>query len=429
MSANTNREVSDVVNVLQLKVHDVLVGYLVGFTNGRNVLSIADEFKNDSERPTFSLITHPKFPNVSTLMAHPWVRHQRLHPVLSNLLPEGALRALIAQGLKVHVDNEFQILSYLGADLPGAIKATPMEPDDVPSNVLNTHGIAKAVKFDKITQENQFSLAGVQMKFSMKETDGRYNLSKGNVLGDWIVKTPSTQHKFVPLNEYTSMSLSRLVGVDIPQIKLVELDKLDNLPPINLPEEKLAFAIKRFDRLGDQRVHMEDFAQILVKYPHEKYASANYENIGKVIYDYSGDGLADAQQFARRLLSNILLANGDAHLENWSFLYPDRFTPRLSPAYDIVTTSVYIDNETQYALNLGKTKEWYAVTLLHFESWAERSGIPWRAIKPHLADTMSKARDLWPEALKGLPMDDSHKSALRAHWNMLQEDFKIDTRC
>ena len=186
-----------------------------------------------------------------------------------------------------------------------------------------------------------------------------------------------------------------------------------------------AFAIKRFDRDDDQRIHMEDFAQILVKYPHEKYTSANYENIGKVIYDFSGDGLADAQQLARRLLVNILLANGDAHLKNWSFLYPDKITPRLSPAYDIVTTNVYIENETQYALNLGKTKEWYTVTMAHFLSWANRSGVPWRAIKPHLDDTLAKARELWPEALKTLPMDEAHKEGLRSHWVKLQDDFKI----
>lgn len=422
MSTDTDNE----VNVLQLSLHGVLVGYLAGFKNGRNVMSFADEFKNNPVRPTFSLITHPMFPNAARLMAEPWTRNQRLHPVLSNLLPEGALRDLIAQGLKVHIDNEFHILSYLGEDLPGAIEATPMEPEDVPDYVLNTLGKAKPVKFNKVAQQNKFSLAGVQMKFSMKEKDGRYNLSRGDVLGDWIIKTPSTKHPFVPLNEYTAMSLAALAGVDIPEIKLVELDNLDHLPQINLPDEKLAFAIKRFDRENNQRIHMEDFAQILVKYPHDKYTSANYENIGKVIYDFSGDGLDDAQQFARRLLVNILLANGDAHLKNWSFLYADKITPQLSPAYDIVTTNVYIENETRYALNLGKTKEWYVVSMTHFQSWAEKSGIPWRAIKPHLDDTLNKARELWPEALKTLPMNGKHKEGLKAHWDRLHKDFKID---
>jgi len=154
-----------------------------------------------------------------------------------------------------------------------------MEPEDVPDSVLNTHEKAKAVKFDTAIQANKFSLAGIQMKFSMKEKEGRYNLTKGDELGDWIIKTPSTKHKNVPLNEYTAMTLASLAGVDIPEIKLVELNKLDNLPQINLPDEKQDFAIKRFDRDQNKRIHMEDFAQVLVKYPHEKYNSANYEQI------------------------------------------------------------------------------------------------------------------------------------------------------
>ncbi|SDZ98245.1 type II toxin-antitoxin system HipA family toxin [Alkalimonas amylolytica] len=413
------------VKVLRLRLHNHLVGYLVGYQGGKNVLSFTEAFKHDIHRPTFSLITHPAFPKAEKLMSEPWSRNQRLHPTLSNLLPEGALRELIAQGLKVHVDQEFHLLTCLGADLPGALVAEPMDPEEVPATVLSSHGKVRAVKFDKGAKENKFSLAGVQMKFSMKEKDGRYNLANGDILGDWIVKTPSTRHKDVPLNEYTAMRLAALVGIHIPDIKLVELNKLDNLPQINLPDEKLAFAIKRFDREQDTRIHMEDFAQVLVKYPHEKYNSASYEQIGKILYDFSGDGLADAQQFARRLLVNILLANGDAHLKNWSLLYADQVTPRLSPAYDILTTSVYMDGERQFALNLGKTKAWYDVSLANFQWWADRAGIPWRAIKPHLDDVITKARALWPEAIKDLPMNDEHQRQLKEHWRNLPKDFQI----
>jgi serine/threonine-protein kinase HipA len=420
-----NNRGADEVNVLKLTLHEILVGYLIGFQGGRNVLTFADEYKSRAARPTFSLITHSDFPRVEKLMAEPWSTNHKLHPTLSNLLPEGALRELIAQGLKVHVDNEFQLLSYLGGDLPGALVAEPMEPEDIPANLLSAYGKPKAVKFKNVHRENKFSLAGIQMKFSMKQKDGRYNLSKGDALGDWIVKTPSTKYKNVPANEFTAMTLASVAGVDVPEIKLVELDKLDNLPPINLPDEKLAFAIKRFDRSNNQRIHMEDFAQVLVKYPHEKYKSASYEQIAKILYNYSGDGLADTQQFARRLLANILLANGDAHIKNWSLLYSNKITPRLSPAYDIVTTSVYIENERQYALNLGKTKEWYEVTYANFELWAKRAEVPWRAIKPHLDETMDKARSLWPEQIKDLPMNEEHKDRLKAHWAKLQTDFRI----
>ncbi len=417
---NTNE-----VHVLKLTLHDKEVGYLIGYHNGRNCLHFADSFKEDTLRPTYSLITHPNFPRADKLMAQPWVSNIHLHPTLSNLLPEGSLRELIAQGLKVHIDNEFQIFSYLGKDLPGALVAMPLEADEVPVSVLGIYGKVSPVKFKKILKGNKFSLAGVQMKFSMKQKVGRYNLSKGHELGDWIVKTPSTKHKDVAANEFTAMTLASMVGIDIPQIKLVELSKLENLPKINLPDEQLAFAIKRFDREHNRRVHMEDFAQVLVKYPREKYNTANYEKIGKILYEYSGDGLADAQQFARRLLVNILLANGDAHIKNWSLLYSDQITPRLSPAYDIVTTCVYIEDERDFALNLGKNKDWYKATFDNFEYWAKKAGIPWRAINPHLKDTIEKARSLWPQALKNLPMNEDHKKLLQKHWEKLQQDFRI----
>ena len=97
MSTNS----ADEINVLKLTLHGRLVDYLAGFHNGRNILSFADEFKEDANRPTFSLITHPDFPRSKKIMAELWAKSQRLHPTISNLLPEGSLRELIAQGLKV----------------------------------------------------------------------------------------------------------------------------------------------------------------------------------------------------------------------------------------------------------------------------------------------------------------------------------------
>jgi serine/threonine-protein kinase HipA len=411
--------------VLKLSLHDRLVGYLIGYGDGRNVVTFTDEFRLDPRRPTLSLITHPSFPNSYAVMAQPWARKNKLHPVLSNLLPEGALRELLAKHLKVHIDSEFEILAALGGDLPGALVATALAPEEIPGEILGDHGYARPVEIGGRDSEEKFSLAGIQMKFSMKQKDGRYNIQKSGELGDWIIKTPSTTHKYVPLNEYTTMSLAATIGVNTPEIDLVKVDRLDNLPSINLPDEQYAFAIKRFDRDDGERVHMEDFAQIFVKYPHEKYRSVNYEQVGKVVYEYSSDGLADIQQFARRLLANILLANGDAHLKNWSLLYPNKVAPVLSPAYDIVTTSVYIEGEEKFALNLGRSKNWYGASLDHFERWAEKTGAPWRAVKPHLNDVMARARDEWPAQLESLPMVEDHKRKLAAHWKRLHSDFRI----
>lgn len=416
----------DSVSVLELTLHGARVGYLAGYKDGRTILTFTPEFSSNAARPTFSLITNPAFPKATELMEKPWVTRQKLHPVLSNLLPEGALRDYLAQALKTHADNEFELFAYLGRDLPGALIATAIEPQAIPDYVMDATAKASAIKYVVQDEKKHFSLAGVQMKFSMREKDGRYQIADSGALGDWIIKTPSTTHKHVPLNEYTTMRLAELAGVIIPDIRLVEMDKLEQLPAINLPNEEYAFAIRRFDREDGERIHMEDFAQVLVKYPQDKYRSANYQQIGKILYDYAEDGLGEVQQLARRLLVNILLANGDAHLKNWSVIYPDTITPILSPAYDIVTTRAYMGDEREFALNLGKGKKWYEASMAQFEYWAGKADIPWRAIRPHLQDTMEKARSLWPGALKNLPMDEAHKADLIEHWQNLHPDFRIE---
>ncbi len=84
-----------------------------------------------------------------------------------------------------------------------------------------------------------------------------------------------------------------------------------------------------------------------------------------------------------------------------------------------------MDGERHYALNLGKTKHWYKASYANFQSWANRAGVPWRAIKPHIEDAMEKARSMWPKALKELPMNEEHKQRLKDHWRSLHEDFQI----
>lgn len=417
---------TETVEVLKLSLHGVTVGYLAGYQGGRNILVFDSTYVANPDRPTFTLSGITDHPASGKVYASPWVRQQRLHPVLSNLLPEGALRDWFAQVLKVHPDNEFPLFAQLAADLPGALVAEPVEPDQIPESVLSHRTYIKVMPKRVLDGRPHFSLAGVQMKFSMHEADGRFNISRPDKLGEWIVKTPSTRHRDVPLNEYTAMKLAELAGVDIPETKLVQLDQLQDLPPINLPGEQYAYAIRRYDRDEEGcRVHTEDFAQVLFKYAHEKYGSTNFEQVGKVIYQYTGHGLANVQQMARRLLANILLGNGDAHVKNWSLIYPDRITAELAPAYDIVYTQAYIPGESQISLNLAGNRNWYAMNIGHFEEWAKSVGAPWRAIRPHLEDVMERAHGTWVEYLQNAPMNENHKSALRVHWQRLHRDFSI----
>ena len=398
---------------------DQVIGFLIG-NKGSHILTYVSP--PELNYPSYSLAY--KLPFQAKFRQQKQYR-QLLNPILSNLLPEGEVRNRITDELAVNDQNELSILLALGSNLPGAIKVLPALLDEVPPGLVGKYLADKTIADSSNTISWKHSLAGVQFKMSVQEKDDCYILDDDKGLGNWIIKPPSETYLNIPLNEYTAMKLAQLAGVDIPDIKLIKTDKIRHLFSDAFPDEEYSFAIKRFDRNAGHRIHMEDFAQIFFEYPHRKYDAANYQQIGKVIYDYSQNKRSDIKQFARRLLVNILVGNGDAHLKNWSMIYPNGLDPILSPAYDIVTTLAYIENESGIALNLGKMKRWYDIRMSHFQYFATKIGIPWEEIKPDLLDTIDKARSLWPSALNQLPMNEGHKAKLRKHWKLLPHCFQI----
>lgn len=411
------------VEALALTLGNERIGILAHYTGSKNILTFDPAYltKSISQRQTFTLTQKTNISYLDQVL----MSSQRLPPVLSNLLPEGALREWMATTLKVHKDNEFPIISWAGDNLPGALVATPIPRGGIPGWALASRGTLEAIQIDVRHTAQKFSLAGVQMKFSSVRRDGRFTVGAEVGADSWIIKTPSTLHRHVPENEYTAMRLAQAIGVTIPDIDLISLDRLVDLPDIPLPDEPSAFAIRRFDRAEQGRIHSEDFAQIFELYPTDKYRKRNYQHIGFALYRYGASGLEDVQQMARRLLANILLANGDAHLKNWTVYYPDGINARLAPAYDIVTTLPYVRGENSIALNLAGEKLWYSFSMATFEKWAQQIGVPWPAVRVHLLDAISKARELWPVLLAELPMHVTHKVILARHWAALSADFKI----
>lgn len=410
------------VEGLNIQLHGIDVAVIAHYAGGKNILTFNPNFiaMSPEVRPVFTLrqLSDPEYLN------KPQIRTQKIPPVLSNLLPEGILRELTAKTLQCHIDNEFSILAYLGSNLPGALLAKPIKVGDMPVWALEHRLSIEPQQINVKHADTKFSLAGVQVKFSSSHIDGRYHIDQEISRDMWIIKTPSTVHQGVPVNEYTCMKLAESAGAEIPEVRLIELAKLEGLPSIRLPDELYAYGIKRFDRSDNGRIHTEDFAQVFGLFPSDKYQKANNELIGNVLYKSSSERLKDIQQMARRLLINILLGNGDAHLKNWTLIYSDRFSPRLSPLYDVVFTVPYIEQEG-LALNMAGTKLWFDISMKHFEIWAKKADVPWIAIKPHLLDVMDKARNRWPQLLQDLPMIEEHKAKLRYHWQRLDADFKI----
>lgn len=290
----------------------------------------------------------------------------RLPAWFANLLPEGALRELMERDIGT---AEFDLLQHLGNDLPGAVRVVAESPET--DELLPT-------AIDEMEHGSthppagwHFSLAGVQLKFSALRTGRGMTVPVSGQGGDWILKLPDLRFPEVPANECATMRWAAACGIETPELELITLSQISGLPTHNVPRtETRALAVRRFDRPAtEQRVHMEDFAQILDLFPQEKYAKYNYETIARLTLSLTGEvGLAD---LIRRLVFLLASGNGDAHHKNWSLLYPDGLHPVLSPAYDQVATVLYLPNDG-LALNLGRSKRWEDMRLDTFRRLARK---------------------------------------------------------
>ena len=66
----------------------------------------------------------------------------------------------------------------------------------------------------------------------------------------------------------------------------------------------------------------------------------------------------DLERLFTLIVLNCALRNGDAHLKNFGIVYDDvNGEARLAPAYDVVTTSVYLPSDSM-ALTLNGSTRW-----------------------------------------------------------------------
>lgn len=381
---------SDYANLKALAVR--LYGRQIGIINKlageRQLFAFEQDYIDDPERPTLSLSFKSTTGGVVT-SARPGSR--RVPPFFSNLLPEGPLRSYLAKLADVKSEREFFLLAVLGADLPGAVV---VEPTDTKHNADETAEFESGHGVDAPKAALRFSLAGVQLKFSaVMEATGGLTVPADGMGGSWIVKLPSARFAAVPENEHAMLELARRVGIRVPQNRLVEIEKINGLPEEARTVGKVALAVERFDRLADgTRIHMEDFAQVFGLYPDDKYGHRSYANIASVLWAETGQEAT--YEFVRRVVFSVLSGNADMHLKNWSLLYPDRRTPALSPAYDLVSTLPYIPGDT-LALNFGDSRSLGEISKDQIRRFADTARIPASPLWEIVAETTERTVENW----------------------------------
>lgn len=94
------------------------------------------------------------------------------------------------------------------------------------------------------------------------------------------------------------------------------------------------FLTKRFDRMGDKRLHFSSAMTQLQYYDGEHSQGASYLEIAEFLSNQGAQTKADLAQLWRRIVFNIAVSNTDDHLRNHGFLLTDKGW-KLSPAYDL----------------------------------------------------------------------------------------------
>jgi serine/threonine-protein kinase HipA len=397
------------VSVLEVLLHGEPIGTLTLVPGDRTLFAFNQSYIDDPARPTLSLSFKD---TLGELIADIPVTRTRVPPFFANMLPEGAMRDYLALRAGVNPQREFFLLWVLGKDLPGAVTIAPADAEAWPP-AANEEDDAEGVG-DRRRHALRFSLAGVQLKLSaVKEATGGLTIPAQGVGGAWIVKLPSTMHAGVPENEYAMMRLAGMLGMNVPEIQLVELGAIAGLPEGIGERKGRALAVKRFDRTAaDGPVHVEDFAQIFGVYPGDKYKKASYRNIVEVIAAEAGtDGVAE---FIRRLVFNTLIGNADMHLKNWSLIYSDRRNAALAPAYDFVSTIPYIRDD-KAALKYARTRRMSELSRDELAYMAGKARLPERLVLDTAADTVARFHATWRTEKKNLPLTKAQIAAIEAH--------------
>ena len=228
---------------LLVRLNSTSVGTLTRLVDDTVVFAFDPTYEENRESPILSQSF--KTADGGLTIGRP-ITGPSLSPFFSNLLPEGPLRDFLADKLTINSKREFFLLVALGLDLPGAVI---VEPIGELSSVTDQEYLLAERQARPILR---FSLAGVQLKFSaILNRAETFTIPTDGMGGSWILKLPSESHPHLPEIEHAMLSFAKLVGIDVPEIKLVPTVSVVGLPEQFGNTIADSLAVKRFDRNED----------------------------------------------------------------------------------------------------------------------------------------------------------------------------------
>lgn len=355
---------------LAVELHGTIVGSLVGDARSFDFVPSAEGIEQFGANSSVLSVAIPLLPR--TRRDHAGRRRNWF----AELLPEGLQYDHMLKQGQLRPGDTLGFLARYGRDVAGAVQVwdsdDPTEPR-APSMRPVTRAEVRGLLEDPIGSplanapgSGKSSLGGVQPKVVLTRTRDGWAQALGGYPTTHILKPQLTgNNASVIFDEEYGSRIARRLGLGDFETHVEDFDGL------------AALVIERYDRVGEQRVHQEDFNQALGASGNEKYQ----ESRGVVSLLRVVDTLKrhcppdDLVRFAQMVTMAVAIGNLDMHTKNIGLLHPADGSVHLTPAYDVVPQA-HLDNDGRLALAVnGKYRhaEITADDLLNdFTAWGLR---------------------------------------------------------
>jgi serine/threonine-protein kinase HipA len=313
------------VKKLTVKYNGRIVGYLAELENAAIAFQYDDEWiKTGFTISPFSL------PLKKEVFINKKITFGGLYGVFHDSLPDGwgellFVKMLAQKGINPDKLSPLTRLSLISGNGLGALAYEPSQSEKAKDAGFDLDDIAGEVKrilgdesanadLDKIYQLGGSS-GGARPKVHIKDED-EY----------WIVKFPThLDPEDIGEKEFNANIAAKRCGININEFKLF---------PSKLC--KGYFGAKRFDRIGERRVHIISLSHLLETT--HRIPNLDYVNLFQVIKKICVDQ-KDMYEAFNRMCFNVLYGHRDDHGKNFAFIYDERLKGyTLSPAYDLTKT-------------------------------------------------------------------------------------------
>lgn len=309
-------------------------------------------------------------------------------------------RRMKACGMDPDKVSTLDRLAYLGANTMGALTYAPALPDALDGRDLTLLDLAQEVQAVLVDDSHEvlaeLARAGASSAGARPKALVYFNPEIGQMSTQasavpagqaWLVKFPGSD------DAPDSAALEELYARVAHQCHL----GMTATRFFELPGGRSAFATQRFDRRGEQRIHVHSLAGLL--HANFQVPSVSYEDFFRVTRRLTRDQ-RELKKAVQRCAFNILMNNRDDHAKNLAFLLEATGQWRLAPPYDLTYCPGYKGEHFMDVAGVGAAPERADVV-----KCAKAAGLPVEVTEQAIDEILKTATpELLLELAKMLPL-------------------------